>query len=234
MGLKTQFVLFSVLLFMVWENVIPFFTFKQQILKSYLVNTAWALLNIMIATVTVSIVYTASFGIENLIISDQITSNPWYGICGFLLLDVYIYCWHRFIAHSEFGFIFHRTHHSDTEMNSLSAYRFNTVEVIVSQMLRLPLIVFFSIPLEVFLFHEIVFSLCNIMQHSNIGLPNKIDQLLSYVFVTPNLHKIHHSVEKGDSHTNFSTVLSIWDRVFGSFRSYPIDRNVFRFGIGKY
>ncbi|WP_373540899.1 sterol desaturase family protein [Chamaesiphon sp.] len=141
------------------------------------------------------------------------------GILAFLVLDLYMYCWHRLMHIVPLAWRFHRVHHTDRTMNVSTAYRFHAIEIISSSMPKLALIWWLGIASNWVLGYELVFTLIVALHHSNLRLPAAIDRLLAFVILTPNYHRIHHSQIVAETNSNYSSVLSWWDRLFGTYRS---------------
>lgn len=133
-----------------------------------------------------------------------------------VLLDLWLYWWHR--ANHELPLLwrFHAVHHLDETLDTTSALRFHAGEVAISAAMRAVLIVLLDIPLtSVVLFEGLVLA-CTVFHHSDAGLPGPLERALSRVIVTPSLHWVHHHARRADTDSNYGTVLSCWDRLFGS------------------
>lgn len=216
----------GLVLFGILEQLMPFFdpsNSRNQF--NWRLNFSLGLLNTIISSTTIILVL--KFGWENSTIAGlKLFPEPIALIAAFLILDVYLYLWHR-LMHSR-GWAIHRLHHTDRHLNISTAYRFNPIEVILSQVLRIPIILLFAItPLQL-LIYEIFFSLSLLFHHSNWYLSQSIDRILSKFIVTPNLHRLHHS-QSIDSYANFSSILTLWDILGGTFR-YPKQPRKLRLG----
>jgi sterol desaturase/sphingolipid hydroxylase (fatty acid hydroxylase superfamily) len=115
-------------------------------------------------------------------------------------------------------------HHSDPSMDVSTATRFHIGEIAISSGLRLPLILAAGVPLTVILVYDFTLLFATQFHHANLGLPAQLDRWLRYAVVSPNMHKVHHSRERMETDSNYSSVLSVWDRLFGTFR----ERNDYR------
>lgn len=136
-----------------------------------------------------------------------------------LLLDGWTYLWHRLNHRIPFLWRFHRVHHADARMDVTTAHRFHIGEIFLSSLLRLPLIVLFGVYVwELLLYETLMFAVVQ-FHHANIALPPRLDQALRLVIVTPGMHKVHHSRLRPETDSNYSAFLSIWDRLFHSFRT---------------
>lgn len=147
-----------------------------------------------------------------------------------LVLDLWTYAWHRANHRIPFLWRFHRMHHSDPAMDVTTATRFHLGEITFSTLTRLAIIPLIGLPLHVIVGYELVLLLSTQFHHSNIALPAGMDRLLRFVIVSPNMHRVHHSIERIETDSNYSSVLSIWDRLFRSYREKADYRRI-RFGV---
>lgn len=136
-----------------------------------------------------------------------------------LLLDAWTYAWHRFCHRIPFLWRFHRMHHSDPHMDVTTANRFHLVEILFSSVLRLPLLALTGIPFGHLVLYETLLQCVVQWHHANIALPAGLERFLRAFLVTPGLHKVHHSRFQPETDSNYASLLSVWDRLFGSFRT---------------
>lgn len=232
MDFKTLVTLGIVMSMLILENIWPFFRFKGSFGGRVSFNFLIGLVNTIIASLTTGVWMAFVFASpwENSFLGSL--NNEWViGIASFLVLDMYIYLWHRFLMHSnKYGWYLHKFHHEDVTMNSSSAFRFHPIEVFLSQIPRIGVVWLFGISLELFVLYEVIFLIQNVIQHSNVSLPLQLDIFLSKFIITPNLHKVHHSIKVKETNSNYATILSLWDRVFGS-RVYRKDFKEFDLGL---
>lgn len=152
------------------------------------------------------------------------------GIAAFLLFDLWMYSWHVVNHRIPLLWRFHRLHHSDLEMDTTTALRFHPGEIIFSSLLRLVVIPVLGMSFLHLLIHELLLYTIILFHHSNIGLYEKWDRMMRVFIVTPNMHRVHHSQEWDETNSNYSSVLSIWDRLFRTFRKRD-DTLTIRFGL---
>jgi sterol desaturase/sphingolipid hydroxylase (fatty acid hydroxylase superfamily) len=133
-----------------------------------------------------------------------------------LLLDFLIYWWHRANHRLPFLWRFHEVHHLDRFLDVTTAVRFHFGEVILSALARAGVIALFAIPLPSVLAFEALVLLSAAFHHSNLKLPAALERALSWIVVTPSIHWVHHHRIRPDTDSNYATVLSLWDRLFGS------------------
>lgn len=144
-------------------------------------------------------------------------------VVGVLLLDVVIYWQHRILHVVPFLWRLHRVHHADVDFDVTTGVRFHPLEIALSMAIKLGLIAALGIPALAVLIFELALSAGSLFTHANIALPPGFERALRWVFVTPDMHRIHHSVHKDETNSNFGFHLSLWDRVFGSYRHRPRD-----------
>jgi sterol desaturase/sphingolipid hydroxylase (fatty acid hydroxylase superfamily) len=153
-----------------------------------------------------------------------------------VILDLMIYIQHVMFHVIPFFWRFHVVHHSDLDLDVSSGLRFHPLEIMVSMFYKIGLV--FALgpsPIAVLVFEAILNGMSQ-FSHSNITLGESFDRLLRYLVVTPDMHRIHHSIEKGETNSNFGFNLSVWDRALGTYvhdalRAQPqiiIGVNVFR------
>ncbi len=137
---------------------------------------------------------------------------------GILMLDLAIYWQHRWMHAVPVLWRLHRTHHLDEHLDATSAVRFHPVEILVSALWRAIVIAVLGVPLLAVLIFEVTVNAAALFHHANLRLPANWDRALRRAVVTPALHRIHHSVLMADEHSNFGFSVTVWDRLFGSYR----------------
>ncbi len=148
------------------------------------------------------------------------------------LLDLVVYGLHRAYHRVPLLWRFHAVHHSDRDLDVTSASRFHLGEVAVSGAGKLATVVAFGISPTGLVAFEIAMLLAAQFQHANLRLPRRLESALQLVLVPPAMHRVHHHPERASTDSNFGTLLSLWDRLFGSFRRRsPSDRE---FGLSQY
>ena len=141
----------------------------------------------------------------------------WRGLMfDLVVLDCWIYWWHRAAHVLPILWRFHEVHHLDETLDASSALRFHFGEVLISSLVRAPFIVLLAIPLSHVLLFETLVASAAIFHHANLRLPPNFERLLSYIIVTPSIHWVHHHAKRADTDSNYAVFLSLWDRLFGS------------------
>ena len=134
-----------------------------------------------------------------------------------VILDLMIYLQHVVVHVVPFFWRFHIVHHSDLDLDVSSGLRFHPVEILGSMLFKIGLVYALGPSVIAVLIFESILNGMAQFSHSNITLPEKLDYVLRYVIVTPDMHRIHHSVEKRETNSNFGFNLSIWDRILGTY-----------------
>ncbi len=146
--------------------------------------------------------------------------RPWSGGFGFaldlLVLDLWIYLWHRANHRVPFLWRFHGVHHLDRFLDTTTAGRFHAGEVMMSALVRTAPIILLAMPLESVVAFEALVLAAALFHHSNIWLPARFERALSLFVVTPSIHWVHHHAVRRDTDSNYATILSVWDHVFRS------------------
>jgi sterol desaturase/sphingolipid hydroxylase (fatty acid hydroxylase superfamily) len=142
-------------------------------------------------------------------------------VAGVVLFDLFIYIQHVLFHHVPSLWRLHGVHHTDLDFDVTTAIRFHPVEIALSMGIKLGLVYLFGPPaLSVILF-EIILNSTAMFSHSNLRLPLWLDGVLRLVIVTPDMHRVHHSVIIAERNSNFGFNLSIWDRLLGTYRPQP-------------
>jgi len=156
-----------------------------------------------------------------------------HAMAAVLVLDFWTYWWHWLNHRVPFLWRFHRMHHSDPRMDVTTANRFHTGEILFSSLLRMPIIYFAGIHLwELVLYETLMFVVVQ-FHHANIGLPAWLDRSLRVFVPTPAMHKVHHSRVPVETNSNYSSLLSVWDRLFRTFRLRDDPRQIV-FGLDEF
>ena len=137
--------------------------------------------------------------------------------CGFVLADLFDYGLHRLLHRWRWLWLIHSVHHSDAHLDASTGVRFHPAEVVIETVLKTSLFLALGIPLWVEGARAVVLNPLNLMQHANVDYPVWIERSLSWLLVTPDMHRVHHSPEQRETNSNFGAVFSFWDRLFGTY-----------------
>ncbi len=144
--------------------------------------------------------------------------GAWAFAAGFVLLDLWQYLWHRLNHRVPFLWRFHAVHHADRELDATSGLRFHTGEIVLSSVARLAVLPLLGMTVAHMLVYEAALLPVIFFHHSNVRLSAEADRSLRWLLVTPWMHWVHHSNHQPETDSNYSSVFSFWDRLFGSFR----------------
>jgi sterol desaturase/sphingolipid hydroxylase (fatty acid hydroxylase superfamily) len=142
-------------------------------------------------------------------------------VAALLVLDLAI--WAQHLASHKIPILWrlHKVHHADRDIDVTTAVRFHPVEIALSMMWKIVVVVpLGASPFSVFLF-EVILNACAMFNHANIALPLPLDRVLRLFIITPDMHRVHHSVLRREHDTNYGFNLSVWDRVFRTYTAQP-------------
>ncbi len=154
-------------------------------------------------------------------------------LLAFVLLDVSFYYWHRLNHRLGLLWRFHNVHHLDPDLDVTTAFRFHAGEIALSAAFRALQLLLIAPSPEAFVAYTLVFQLNTIIHHANLRLPAALDRALCWFIVTPRMHGVHHSQVHEQMDSNFSSVLSCWDRLHGTFCG-DIRQSELRIGVPGY
>lgn len=138
-----------------------------------------------------------------------------------VLLDLAIYAQHVVFHYVPWLWKLHKMHHADVDLDASSGIRFHTLEIVVSAFLKLGLVVLIGPTALAVMVFEIVLNAGSIWSHANLRLPTSIDRWLRWIVVTPDMHRVHHSVEIRETNSNYGFFLPWWDTLFGTYIDQP-------------
>lgn len=224
----------GIAIFWIIEGIAPLFTFDYKkwnhaginiffTFTTIVVNFAMAFLLLMTAQWTVD----TNFGLLNWIPSIPMIL---YTLIGLMLLDLIGAYFVHWVQHRvKWMWRFHLVHHTDTYVDTTSANRHHPGESVIRFVFTMLAVVIVGAPMwMVFLYQSlsVVFSQFN---HANIPLPKKVDQILSWFIISPDMHKVHHHYMLPYTDTNYGNIFSFWDRLFGTFSK--LDRSKIIYGV---
>ncbi|MCI0749327.1 MAG: sterol desaturase family protein [Nevskiales bacterium] len=142
-------------------------------------------------------------------------------VLAFLALDALIYWQHRIFHKVPAFWRLHRVHHSDLEFDATTALRFHPAEILLSMLIKMAAVALLGAPAVAVVVFEIALNGTAMFNHANLRLPPAVDRVLRLMVVTPDMHRVHHSVHRVEHDTNFGFNLPWWDRLFGSYTPQP-------------
>jgi sterol desaturase/sphingolipid hydroxylase (fatty acid hydroxylase superfamily) len=155
------------------------------------------------------------------------THLPWPPLLeaalAFLALDALIYWQHRLFHRIPLFWRLHRMHHSDLEIDATTGVRFHPVEIVVSLLIKLAAVVALGAPALAVIAFEVALNATSLFNHTNLRLPPGLDRALRLLLVTPDMHRVHHSVHRREHDSNYGFNLAWWDHLFGSYTDQPAE-----------
>lgn len=138
-----------------------------------------------------------------------------------IALDLIIYLQHLLFHAVPLLWRLHMVHHADLEYDVTTGLRFHPVEIILSMVIKFAAIAAIGAPVLAVIIFEILLNACAMFNHGNLRLPENVDKIVRLFIVTPDMHRVHHSSIKQETNSNYGFCLSIWDRLFGTYRAQP-------------
>ena len=142
-------------------------------------------------------------------------------VLGFLLLDFAIYLQHVLFHAVPALWRVHRMHHADLEFDVTTGIRFHPIEILLSMPIKMGVVAAAGTPTVAVLMFELLLNATTMFNHGNVELPRYIDRALRWIVVTPEMHRVHHSIKACEANSNFGFNLPWWDRLFGTYRDQP-------------
>lgn len=142
-------------------------------------------------------------------------------VLSLVALDFAIYLQHVMFHAVPLLWRLHRVHHADPEFDVTTGARFHPVEILLSMLIKLSVVAALGAPAAAVLVFEILLNACAMFNHGNLRLPARLDRRLRWLLVTPDMHRVHHSLDEDEANSNFGFNLSWWDRCFGTYRHQP-------------
>jgi sterol desaturase/sphingolipid hydroxylase (fatty acid hydroxylase superfamily) len=140
---------------------------------------------------------------------------------GFIVMDMAIYLQHVMFHAVPALWRLHRMHHADQEFDVTTGVRFHPIEILLSMAIKFGVIAAIGPPAAAVLAFEILLNATSMFSHSNVRMPSRLDRALRWIVVTPDMHRVHHSIVPRETNSNFGFNLPWWDRLFGTYRAQP-------------
>ncbi len=152
-----------------------------------------------------------------------------------IAMDFIIYLQHVMVHAMPLLWRLHRVHHADLDYDVTTGARFHPLEIILSMFIKFATIIVLGAPIVAVVIFEIVLNALAMFNHGNVGIPEPLDRILRWFIVTPDMHRVHHSVEDDETNSNFGFNLTCWDRLFGTYKEQPRGGQAgFTIGIHKF
>ncbi len=155
-------------------------------------------------------------------------SNPWILLIGSIIfLDFFEYVYHILMHKIKTLWMFHLVHHSDPVVDASTTLREHPGETLVRLSASVLWVFLAGAPFWIILFRQFIQISANVFVHSNFRLNEKVDRYIGWIFITPNLHHVHHHYKQPYTDSNYGDILSVWDRLFGTFRRLDVNETIF-------
>ena len=193
---------------------------KRWLTNIGLIITDSVMIRILLPTAAVGV---ASYAEHNNWGILSLSSAPaWFEIIlAIILLDALIYAQHVASHKIPFLWRFHKVHHVDRDLDVTSGFRFHPVEILLSMLFKFICIITLGVPAIAVMLFEVLLNASAMFNHSNVRIPSPLDITLRKVVVTPDMHRVHHSVIQTETDSNYGFFLSIWDKLFKTYRAQP-------------
>jgi sterol desaturase/sphingolipid hydroxylase (fatty acid hydroxylase superfamily) len=209
----------------VWELIVP--RRKQAIGRGWrwpnnlgVVAANTLLVRILFPTTAVGLALlaqTRGFGLFNVI-----AVPAWIGVAAsVVILDLAIYLQHVLFHAVPALWRLHRMHHADLEFDVSTGLRFHPIEILLSMLIKFAVVAALGAPALSVLIFEVLLNATSMFNHANVRIPLGIDRVLRWLVVTPDMHRVHHSILARETNSNFGFNLPWWDRLFGTYRPQP-------------
>ncbi|MCC7241488.1 MAG: sterol desaturase family protein [Acidobacteria bacterium] len=149
-------------------------------------------------------------------------ASTWLAVpASIVALDLAIYLQHVLFHAVPALWRLHRMHHSDIEVDATTGVRFHPIEILLSMLIKLGVVASIGAPAVAVLLFEILLNATSVFNHGNVRCPPAIDRIVRWFVVTPDMHRVHHSIVARETNSNFGFNLPWWDRLFGTYRAQP-------------
>jgi sterol desaturase/sphingolipid hydroxylase (fatty acid hydroxylase superfamily) len=214
----------SVFLFIaIWEIFSPRRPLNTPKSNRWLTNIGITILNTLVVRsfISLSAVKFAASDYNPGLLNQFTLPFPVAVIISILLLDLIIYFQHVIFHAFPPLWRLHMIHHADLDIDVTTGLRFHPLEIILSQAIKIAAIILIGPPVLSVVLFEILLNGTSMFNHGNIRIPVKIDRILRLIVVTPDMHRVHHSVVIRETNSNFGFNFPLWDRLFGTYRPQP-------------
>jgi sterol desaturase/sphingolipid hydroxylase (fatty acid hydroxylase superfamily) len=221
---------FGVLVLMaVWEAVAP----RRELVAKKPLRWASNLSLVVVNSIVVRVAFTlgTAAGVAGVAVVaaergwglfNNLQSPPWLAVLASVVaLDFIIYLQHVMFHAVPLLWRLHMVHHADLDIDVTTGIRFHTIEILISLGIKVAAIVLLGAPALAVLIFEVLLNATSMFNHSNVRMPLALDRLLRLIVVTPDMHRVHHSIESNETNSNFGFNLPWWDFLCGTYRAQP-------------
>jgi len=227
----------GITLFWVLEGMLPLFNFKYKKWKHAFPNLFFTLTTVIINFTLAGLLIYTSFWVKenNFGIINWLPQMPlWlYALLGVLLLDFFGAYLAHYVEHKVKPlWMVHLVHHSDHNVDTTTANRHHPIESIIRFAFTLAGVFIVGTPIAIVFLYQSLSLIATQFTHANIKMSKRIDKLISYVLISPDMHKIHHHYKLPYTDSNYGNIFSVWDRLFGTYMY--MDREAIVYGVDTF
>ena len=217
-------------LFCILENLFPIYKRTKNLYKRWFINISFVFIDTILLRLAFPILAVGfavicmnnNWGLFNIIELNLYLEF----FLAFVLLDFGIWLQHVLFHKINFLWRFHKIHHSDEEVDFSTGVRFHPGEILFSMLYKILLVILIGPAIGILIIFEVILNASSIFNHSNLVIPNYFDIFLRKIIVTPNMHRIHHSVNEKETNSNYGFHFSIWDKIFNTYTKYSDSENI--------
>ena len=165
-----------------------------------------------------------------------VQAPPVLAVLGSLLaLDFIIYLQHVIFHAVPLLWRLHMVHHADGDFDVTTGLRFHPLEIVISMLIKFAVVALLGPPAVAVLIFEVILNAASVFNHGNVRLPLSLDRVVRWFVVTPDMHRVHHSVDPRETNSNFGFGVPWWDRLLGTYRSQPAEgHEAMAIGLGQF
>ena len=225
--IRLSFFLGILIIMALWEMMAP----RRKLTTSKASRWTWNLILTFINPIIARLV----FPLAVLAVAVKAQENGWgllnlydlpYWVkftAAILVLDMVVYLQHLMFHAVPLFWKLHMVHHTDLDYDVTTGLRFHPIEIIISMVIKMMAVAALGPPAEAVVAFEVILNGMAMFNHGNVRLPLWLDRILRLVVVTPDMHRVHHSIYPRETNSNFGFNLSWWDRLFGTYKAQPTD-----------
>ncbi len=219
---RSALLIAGITLFWILEGMLPLFNFKYKKWRHALPNLFFTLTTVIINFTLAGLLIFTSFWVKenNFGIINWLPEMPlWlYALLGVLFLDFFGAYLAHYVEHKVKPlWMVHLVHHSDHNVDTTTANRHHPIESIIRFAFTLAGVFIVGTPIAIVFLYQSMSLVATQFTHANIKMSKRVDKLISYVFISPDMHKIHHHYKLPYTDSNYGNIFSIWDRLFGTY-----------------
>lgn len=211
--------------FAVWELLAPRRTQYHSRSVRWLNNLAIMVLNGLVVRLGIPLAAVGTAMVaqdQNLGLLNQVTLPAWFAMAmAIVALDLILYLQHLVFHHVDFLWRLHRMHHADLEVDVTTGLRFHPIEIVLSMAIKMAAVLVLGAPVVAVIAFEVLLNASSLFNHANIRIPDKVDRFMRHFIVTPDMHRVHHSVVRQETDSNFGFNVPWWDYLFKTYRASP-------------